>query len=64
VASYEQYNVSATWSGIKNLKLGLAVNNLFDRNPPQTNHNGYQGYLTSSVDVLGRAFRVTAEYTF
>jgi iron complex outermembrane receptor protein len=64
VAAYEQYNLSATWTGIKNLKLGLAVSNLFDKNPPLTNHNGYAGYVTSSVDVLGRAYRVTAEYSF
>jgi iron complex outermembrane recepter protein len=64
VASYEQYNLAGSWSGIKGLKLGLAVQNLFDKNPPQTNHNGYNGYLTSSVDVLGRAYRVTAEYKF
>jgi len=64
VASYEQYNLMATWAGIKGLKLGFGVSNLFDRNPPQTNHNGYRGYLTSSVDVLGRAYRLTSEYTF
>ena len=64
VAAYEQYNLAASWSGIKNLKLGLAINNLLDQNPPQTNHNGYRAYLTSSVDVLGRAYRATAEYMF
>jgi iron complex outermembrane recepter protein len=62
--AYEQYNLTVPWTGIKSLKLGLAVSNLFDKNPPQTNHNGYNGYLTSSVDVLGRALRLTAEYTF
>jgi iron complex outermembrane receptor protein len=64
VASYEQYNLSVSWTGIERLKLGAAVSNLFDKNPPQTNHNGFNGYLTSSVDVLGRALRLTAEYTF
>jgi iron complex outermembrane recepter protein len=64
VAPYEQYNLTTTWSGIAGLKLGLAISNLFDKDPPQTNHNGYNGYLTSSVDVLGRAYRVTAEYRF
>ncbi|HSW07449.1 TonB-dependent receptor domain-containing protein [Aquabacterium sp.] len=64
VAAYEQYNLGIEYSGIKNLKLGLAVNNLFDRQPPLTNHTGYNGYLTSSVDVLGRAYRLSAEYTF
>jgi iron complex outermembrane receptor protein len=64
VAAYEQYNLTTTYSGIKGLKLGLAISNLLDKNPPLTNHNGYNGYLTSSVDVLGRAYRVTAEYAF
>lgn len=64
VASYEQYNLVASWSGVKGLKLSAGINNLFDKAPPQTNHNGYNGYLTSSVDVLGRAYRLTAEYKF
>ncbi len=64
VASYAQYNLVASWSGVKGLKLSAGVNNLFDAAPPQTNHNGYNGYLTSSVDVLGRAYRLTAEYKF
>ena len=45
-------------------EVAVGAQNLFDKNPPQTNHNGYNGYLTSSVDVLGRAYRVTAEYKF
>ncbi|MBP6899353.1 MAG: TonB-dependent receptor [Burkholderiaceae bacterium] len=64
VAAYEQWNAALNYKGIKNLKLGLAVNNLFDKNPPQTNHGGYQGYLTSVADVVGRAYRVSAEYQF
>lgn len=64
VESYEQYNLAMSYSGIKNLKLGFAIQNLFDENPPLTNHNGYNGYLTSSTDVLGRAYRFTAEYKF
>ncbi len=64
VAAYEQYNLVGTWQVLKPLKLTLAISNLTDKNPPQTNHNGYLGYLTSSVDVLGRAYRVTAEYKF
>lgn len=64
VAAYEQFNLVVSYSGVKGLKLSGAVTNLFDRSPPQTNHNGYFGYLTSSVDVLGRAYRLTAEYKF
>lgn len=64
VDTYDQFNVALVYSGIKNLKLGFAVQNLFDESPPLTNHDGYNGYLTSSVDVLGRAYRLTAEYKF
>jgi iron complex outermembrane receptor protein len=64
VDSYEQYNVTAFYTGVKNLRLGFGVNNIFDVQPPLTNHNGYNGYLTSSVDVLGRAYRLSAEYKF
>lgn len=64
VASYEQYNLVASWAGAKGFKISMGVNNLFDKAPPQTNHNGYNGYLTSSVDVLGRALRLTGEYKF
>lgn len=64
VSSYEQYNLTAYYTGVKNLKLGFGVLNLLNAQPPLTNHNGYNGYLTSSVDVLGRAYRLTAEYKF
>lgn len=64
VAAYEQYNLTVKYTGIRNLGLTLGVSNLFDRNPPLTNHNGYRGYLTSIADVLGRAYTLTAEYKF
>ena len=37
---------------------------LTNANPPVTNHTGYRGYLTSSADVLGRAYALSAEYKF
>ena len=52
------------YSGVKNLGLSLGVSNLFNAQPPLTNHNAYKGYLTSISDVLGRAYMVTAEYKF
>ena len=64
VAPYEQYNLTVKYTGVRNLGLTLAVSNLFDKNPPLTNHNAFRGYLTSSADVLGRAYRLTAEYKF
>ncbi|MCY4743757.1 TonB-dependent receptor [Pelomonas sp. UHG3] len=64
VKAYKQYNLSASYSGIKNLKLSVGVNNVTNVNPVLTANTGYNGYLTSNADVLGRAYRVTAEYTF
>jgi iron complex outermembrane receptor protein len=64
VAPYEQYNLTVKYTGIPGLGLTLGVSNLLDKNPPLTNHNAYRGYLTSSVDVLGRAYTLIAEYKF
>jgi iron complex outermembrane receptor protein len=64
VSSYDQYNLTVKYTGIKNLGLTLGVSNLLDREPPLTNHNGYRGYLTSVADVLGRAYTLKAEYKF
>lgn len=64
VAPYESYNVSATYSGFKGLKLTAGVNNILDVNPPLTNNSRYQGYQTQIADVLGRSFRLGAEYKF
>lgn len=65
VKAYKQYNLSASYSGFKNLKLSLGVNNLTDVNPSMTANPAYSGgYLTSNADVLGRAYRISAEYAF
>jgi iron complex outermembrane receptor protein len=53
-----------SYSGIKGLKLGLAVNNFTNATPPITANNLYVGYITSMADVLGRAYKVTADYSF
>lgn len=64
VSPYEQYNLMVRYSGFKNLKLSVGVSNLFNDQPPLTNHNAYRGYLTSVADVLGRAYVLTADYRF
>jgi len=64
VKSYSQYGLTVGYAGIKNLKLGLAVNNITDVNPMVTANTTYNGYITSAADVLGRAYKVTAEYSF
>ncbi|MDR7335901.1 TonB-dependent receptor domain-containing protein [Roseateles asaccharophilus] len=65
VKAYKQYNLSASYSGFKSLKLGFGINNITDVNPPLTANTTYSGgYLTSGADILGRTFRFSAEYTF
>lgn len=64
VSPYSQYGASMSYSGIKGLKLGLAVNNFTNATPPITANNLYVGYITSMADVLGRAYKVTADYSF
>ena len=64
VASYAQYNLVVKYTGIKNLGLSLGISNLLDTLPPLTNHTAYRGYLTSTADLLGRAYTVTADYKF
>lgn len=64
VAPYSQYNLTASYTGFKNLKLNVGVNNLTNVNPPLTNNSRYQGYLTQNADVLGRAYQVSAEYIY
>ncbi|MFG6439144.1 TonB-dependent receptor domain-containing protein [Roseateles sp. LKC17W] len=64
VKAYKQYNLSASYGGIKNLKLSVGVNNLTNVYPVLTANTRFDGYLLSNADVMGRAYRVTAEYTF
>ncbi len=64
VKAYKQYNLSASYSGIKNVKLSFGINNLTNVYPVLTANTTYSGYLTSNADVLGRAYRFTAEYSF
>ena len=64
VASFELYNLTARYTGFKGLTLNAGVNNLFDVQPPLTNHRSYRGYLTSVSDVLGRAYSLSASYKY
>ncbi|MFN3302526.1 MAG: TonB-dependent receptor domain-containing protein [Roseateles sp.] len=64
VKAYKQYNLSASYSGFKSLKLSFGINNLTNVYPVLTANTTYQGYLTSNADILGRAYRFTAEYSF
>jgi iron complex outermembrane receptor protein len=64
VKAYKQYNLSVAYGGFKSLKVMVGINNLTNVNPVLTANTGYNGYLTSAADVLGRSYRFVAEYAF
>lgn len=64
VKGYSQYNMNFSYSGIKNLNLSLTINNVTNVNPMLTASTVFTGYVTSAADILGRAYKITAEYKF
>jgi iron complex outermembrane recepter protein len=68
VKSYTTYNFSASYSGIKNLRLTAGIKNIFDTDPPFTAHNldfaAGAGWDPRVADPRGRAFTVQASYKF
>ena len=64
VKGYTQYNLGGSYTGFKNLTLSAGVNNLTDVDPMVTANTLYTGYITSAADILGRSFKLTAEFKF
>ena len=66
VAAYAVWDASVTWTGIKNLSVGAAINNLLDKDPPVTTQSTtfQRGYDPRFTDPLGRAFMLRASYKF
>jgi len=65
IKPYQVWNVAFTYKGIKHLTLAAGINNLFDRDPPTTNHKTYSyGYLSSAGSPIGRALNARATYDF
>ena len=66
VGSYDVYDVSLAWTGIKNLTLSAGIKNLFDRDPPKSVQNTtfQRGYDPRFADSLGRTFLLRAAYKF
>ena len=68
IKAYTLYNVSASYTGIKNTTLTAGITNLFDKDPPFSNHNvdnvagaGWDGRVG---DPRGRAFNVKLTHKF
>ncbi len=68
IKAYTLYNVSASYTGIKNTTLTLGVTNLFDKDPPFSNHNvdnvAGAGWDARVGDPRGRAFNVKLTHKF
>jgi iron complex outermembrane recepter protein len=69
VSSYTTYNLSATYSGIKNLTLTALVKNVLDTDPPfavtyDTNFGSGSSWEPRVADPRGRAFVLSLDYKF
>jgi iron complex outermembrane receptor protein len=65
VVAYSQYNLNVRYTGIKNTTISFGVNNITQEWPPVTADSIYSGgYVTSMADMLGRVYRLSAEYKF
>jgi len=68
VKAYVLYNLSATYSGFRNLKLTAGIKNLFDTDPSFSAHNvddvGGTGWDARVGDPRGRSFTLQATYKF
>lgn len=66
VSSYSQFNLFATYRGIKNWTLYGGISNLFDRHPPADPVWQYYanttGYDASLYNEVGRFFQIGATY--
>ncbi len=68
VGSYTRYNLSATYTGIKNTSITAGVKNILNTDPPFTAHNydfvGGAGWDPRVGDPRGRAFTLNVNYKF
>lgn len=66
--SYALYNLSATYTGIKNLAVTAGIKNLFDTKPPYSNHNidnvAGAGWDARVGDPRLRSFMLRVNYKF
>ena len=69
VSDYTTYNLSASWSGIKNLTVTGVLKNVFDTDPPfavtyDSNFGSGSSWEPRVADPRGRALAVSIEYKF
>ena len=66
VASFHVWNAGIKYKGIKNLTIGLQVNNLFDQGPrfDDETSGSNAGYNPQFGDPMGRFFKLSLNYKF
>jgi iron complex outermembrane recepter protein len=69
VSSYSTYNLSATYTGVKDLSLTGMVKNVFNTDPPfavayDSNFGSGSSWEPRVADPRGRSFVISAEYKF
>lgn len=70
IKAYDYVDLSATWEATKYLRVGLAVNNAFDKQPPQVGNTiGTTGAnagntFPQTYDVIGRAYSLSVNLKF
>ena len=66
VGSYSLFDLSVTWTGVKNLTLTAGISNLFDTEPPLSVQTTtfQRGFDPRFTDPIGRAFLFRAGYKF
>jgi len=66
VSSYTVWDGSLAWTGVKNLTLMAGVNNMFDKEPPETVQvtTFQRGYDPRFTDALGRTLMFRMAYKF
>jgi iron complex outermembrane receptor protein len=68
VGPYETFDIQASYTGLKHVKMTLGVKNIMDRDPPYSNVGGgfyfQSGYDPSYADVHGRFIYARLGYEF
>jgi iron complex outermembrane receptor protein len=67
LASFTTVNLGGSYKGLfgmKDLKLGFAVRNAFDRKPPFNPYSASLGYYQPLHSATGRYFQLSADYSF
>ncbi len=64
VGSFDTFDAAVVYTGIKGLRLSFSVKNLTDREPPFSNNDARTLGFSQADDIVGRYFRVAANYSF